>query len=68
MKIKIIMTARLRILSVVLLTAGTLSAQNELPDSVTSDSLGEVVVEARFESTSPQITRYIPSRLREISH
>lgn len=61
------MTARLRILSVVLLTAGTLSAQNELPDSVTSDSLGEVVVEARFESTSPQITRYIPSRVEKRS-
>ncbi len=56
------MDNRLNILWLSLLIAGSAMAQSTEPDSIKTQELNEVVVEAQLQSTSATVSTYLPTK------
>ena len=57
------MTARFKISAILLGVSIPVFALPEVPDTISTQSLNEVVVNAKMQTTSPQKTSYVPTKL-----
>lgn len=57
------MTAKFKISAILLGVSMPVFALPEVPDTISTQSLNEVVVNAKMQTTSPQKTSYVPTKL-----